>query len=135
MRDEDDKQRDAYNPGVSREQIERAEKMLGGLDMPLFMEKRNLGQDLRPGVLHDMTGTGLRADVRISPGAIDEDGRYVILSREPLPKMRSAEVSIEHLGRVKVLSGWLEASRPGRRDEDRLNGDVLKVAFFYPSEG
>jgi len=32
-----------------------------------------------------------------------------------------------------VLSGSLEPSKPGRRTEDLLNGDVLKIAFFYPS--
>jgi len=134
MTNDDDKRgRDAFNPGVTRNQIEQAEKMLGGLDMPMFVEKRNLGQELRPGVLHGLGGAAVRADVKISIDPIDPGGPHVVLSREALPSLRSAEISIEYQGRVKILTGALEQSRPGRRSDDSLNGDVLKISFFFPT--
>jgi hypothetical protein len=133
MRDDDEKGHDVFSPGVSRDQIENAEKMLGSLSMPMYVERRSLADELKPGVLHGLEGTGLRANVKISPEPIENEGRHVVLSREILPKLRAAEISIEHRGRVRVLAGSLEPSRPGRRVDDSLNGDVLKIAFFYPN--
>lgn len=131
-RDDNDKKRgDAFNPGVTREQIEKAEKLLSGLDLPMFVERRNLGQELRPAILHEREGS-IRVEARVSIDPVDDDGRHLVLSRDPLPAMRAVEISIESGGRVKVLSGSLDASRPGRRSDDQLNNDVLKLAFFHP---
>lgn len=129
--DNDKKRGDAFNPGVTREQIEKAEQLLSGLDLPMFVERRNLGQELRPGILHERGGP-TRVEVKVSIDPIDDDGSHLILSRDPLPAMRGAEVSIESGGRVKVLSGVLDASQPGRRRDDRINDDVMKIAFFHP---
>ena len=46
-----DKERDAYNPGISEEQIRKAEEMLGGLNVPLSVERRAYNDDFRSGVL------------------------------------------------------------------------------------
>ena len=131
--DDEEKGHDAFSPGVSREQIENAEKMLGSLSMPMYVERRSLGDELRPGVLHGLDGTGLRANVKVSLEPFEEGGPHVVLSREALPKQRRVEISVEQRGRVRVLAGMLEQSHPGKRTDDLLSGDVLKVAFFYPN--
>ena len=44
-----------------------------------------------------------------------------------------ADLAEEDRSRVRVLAGMLEQSHPGKRTDDLLSGDVLKVAFFYPN--
>jgi hypothetical protein len=131
MRD-DDHSRDKFNPGVTEEQIRKAEEMLGGKDLPTFVEKRDLSADYHTGLLQPLGSRGRVYEVKVAVSPIDGEGRHVLLSREPLPAMPRAEIAVRRLNQARTLVGRVEESHDGRREEDKLNGDRLQVAFFHP---
>jgi hypothetical protein len=69
----------------------------------------------------------------ISRAPIEGQGRHALLSREPLPSMPQAQVSVRRLGDIVTRLGRVEESHPGRRAEDKVDGD-LELAFFYPED-
>lgn len=133
MRD-DDKYKDQFNPGVTEEQIRNAERMLGGLDLPTFVEKRDLGTDYRAGVLQRVGVAGEPVDVMLAASPIEGEQRYVLLSRHALPDMNQVEISIRRMGQVRTVAGSVEEGHKGRRAEDKLDGDTLHVSFFHPAD-
>lgn len=131
MRD-DDKFHDKFNPGVTEEQIRQAEQMLGGLNVPTFIEKRDLTNDFRAGILR-APGRDEGVEVMISTSPIEGEQRHVLLSRDALPSMEVAEVSVRRLGQIRTRNGRVEAGHQGRRAEDKVDG-YLHVSFFYPAD-
>jgi hypothetical protein len=131
MRD-DDHSHDKFHPGVTEEQIRKAEEILGGKDLPTFVEKRNLSADYHTGLLQPLGGRGRVYEVKVSVSPIDGEDRHVLLSHEPLPAMPRAEIAVRRLNQARTLIGRVEESHDGQRDEDRLNSDRLQVAFFHP---
>ena len=117
------------------EQIRNAERMLGGLDLPTFIEKRDLGTDYRAGVLHRVGAASEPVDVMLAASPVEGERRHVLLSRHALPDMRHVEISIRRMGQVKTVSGSVEQGHEGRRAEDKLDGDRLHVSFFHPAGG
>ncbi|MGK7296554.1 MAG: hypothetical protein ACNS61_12130 [Candidatus Wenzhouxiangella sp. M2_3B_020] len=133
MRD-DDKFKDQFNPGVTEEQIRNAERMLGGLDLPTFVEKRDLGKDYRAGVLRRIGTRGEPVEVMLATSPIEGERRHVLLSRHALPPMGQVEISIRRMGQIHTLTGSVEEGHQGRRAEDKLDGDTLHVSFFHPAD-
>jgi hypothetical protein len=133
MRD-DDKYKDQFNPGVTEEQIRNAERMLGGLDLPTFVEKRDLGKDYHAGVLRRIDARSQPVEVMLATSPIEGERRHVLLSRDALPDMGQVEISIRRMGQVKTVTGSVQEGHEGRRSEDKLDGDRLQVSFFHPAD-
>jgi hypothetical protein len=128
--DDNDKIHDKFNPGVTEEQIRQAEKMLGGLNVPTYIEKRDLSNDFRAGILH-APNLDQGVEILISLSPVEGETRHVILSRDPLPAIERARISTRRLGEIRTRSGRVEEGHQGRRNEDKVNG-YLHVSFFHP---
>lgn len=127
------KSRDVFNPGVSEEQIRRAEELLGGWSVGSFVEKRGLGEDYRAGSLRPLDGVPADGfDVLMSRNVVVGEERYVVLSRIPLPAMPRCEITVRKFGQLHSIAGIFEPSHPGRRAEDRQGDTRLMISFFYP---
>ncbi|NKI33883.1 hypothetical protein HFP89_01730 [Wenzhouxiangella sp. XN79A] len=121
---------DIFNPGVSDDQRQRAEEMLGGLSFGMFVEQRSLDNEYRAGVLIGLDGSD-PVEVAVSP-MIDETLReHVVLCDRPLHAQQKAQIITRRAGRETRLMGSLSASRPGRREEDRKADPPIHVARFY----
>lgn len=127
---EEDRRRDVFSPGVSAEQRQRAEEMLGGHSLSLFVEQRVLDQQFRPGVLL-VPEHGDPIEVMVSPLNDEELREYILLSRQPLHASAKAEVVTKQTLRRTKLLGPLSPSRPGRRQEDQEANPPIHVARFY----
>ncbi|MCA1779414.1 MAG: hypothetical protein LC637_08545 [Xanthomonadaceae bacterium] len=128
----DTRRRDEFNPGVADDQVRRAEELLGESDFAPYLEKRLLNQALQPATLMRMDKMADPIDVTVSERPVDGYRYHVVLSKQPLPGMRQAEVTWQRAGNVRSLTGRVEASRPGRRDSDEVDGSSIMVAFLYP---
>lgn len=127
------KSNDGFNPGISEEQIRRAEELLGNWSVGSFIEKRTLGDDYRAGSLRSLDGGATDGyDVLISRNPVAEERRHVVLSRDLLPAMPRCEITVRRLGKLHSIVGKFEPSHPGRRAEDRQGDTRLMVSFFYP---
>ena len=121
---------DIFEPGVTDEQREAAEKMLGGLSFGTFVEQRSLEGEFRAGLLIPLDGAG-PIEVAVSP-EIDEDIKErVVLCRQVLQAMPKVQLVLERAGRKLKIVGRLSNSVPGRRAEDRQHNPPIQVARFY----
>lgn len=128
-----EKKDDRYDPGITAEQIRRAEEMLGDLSYGTFIERRDLGNTFRSGLLIPLDGSS-PLEVAVSRLQSEELRDRAVLYSEPLETMH-AQLVFNRAGERVKLMGRLEASHPGRRDGDGGNGDPTHVARFYENAG
>jgi len=125
---------DEFNPGASREQRDRAEQLLleTGSTLARFFEKRNLSEDFRRA---ERQGRPLDRPLHVLIALHPSEGRkhHVVLSEIPLPDIRFAEIRYRTPLGAETLLGSIEASAPGRRNEDHQGGKLISVAPFRPA--
>jgi len=130
--DEDSRKRPVFSPGVSKSQIQRAEQMLGDCALKPYLEKRCLAGDYRPGTLERMDKIADPVEVMISIRPLSDSNCHVLLTDEPLPDIRYAEVAWKRANVFRSVTGRVDASRPGRRQEDHIEGKTVMVSFLHP---
>lgn len=124
-----DKKDDRYDPGITPEQIRRAEQMLGDLSYGTFIERRDLGDAFRSGLLIPLDGSS-PIEVGVSRLQSEELRDRAVIYSAPLANMH-AQLVFDRAGERVKLIGRLEASHPGRREGDAGNGEPTHVARFY----
>ncbi len=118
---------DRYDPGITREQVRRAEELLDGLSFGTFIERRDLGDTFRSALLIPLDRSPpLEVAITRLQGE-DLKDRAVVYSA-PLPNMH-VQLVFDRAGERVELIGRLEASHPGRRESDA--GNATHVARFY----
>lgn len=121
------KEDDIFHPGVSEEQIRRAEEMLGGLSLEMFVEKRSPSGKYRPGIL-TVSGQGSTViKVLVSAAFEERPTDRALLAKEAIPKIENADLVIDERGQKTRLKGHVEASHPGQRKDDQ----ELNVTLFH----
>lgn len=123
------KKKDRYDPGVTPEQIRRAEELLDGLSFGTFIERRDLGDTFRSARLIPLDHSPPLEVALTRLQGEDLKDRAVLYS-EPLTNMH-VQLVFDRAGERVELIGWLEASHPGRRESDAGNRNPTHVARFY----
>lgn len=123
-------EKDLFDPGVTEEQRQRAETMLGGLSFGTFVEQRELDGEFRPGLLIPLDGSE-PIQVAVSPVVEEELQERVVLCERSLGAMRKVQLIVKRAGQQYKLVGSLSNSSPGRRAEDRSAEPPVQVARFY----
>lgn len=123
---------DEFDLGPTEKQVRRAEKLLGGFNVPTFVEKRDLTEDYRSGSLLRLDKVVEPVAVMVSLHPVKGKDCHVVLSRDELPEMRAAEVTVKRGGQLVQATGRLEPGHSGRRESDVQDGKTLMVSFFYP---
>ena len=122
--------KDIFDPGVTDEQRQRAEKMLGGLSFGTFVEQRELDGEFRPGLLIPLDGSE-PVHVAVSPVVEEELQERVVLCEQALRAMQKVQLVVKRAGQQFKMVGSLSNSSPGRRAEDRQAEPPVQVARFY----
>ncbi|MDX1625021.1 MAG: hypothetical protein R3323_00795 [Wenzhouxiangellaceae bacterium] len=125
-----DEEKDIYEPGISDDQVRRAEEMLGGLDVPLSIERRNQSEDFREAEL--IPGDRMADPIPALVSESEINGVRVVLTRDPVPAMSRAEIVMDRRGTQVSYKGRLTESRAGKRAEDRMQYPPLQVSFLDP---
>lgn len=127
------KEHDIYDPGVTDEQRESAEKFLGNVSFGHFVEQRELDGEFRPGLLIPLDGSD-PIEVAVSPVVDDEVQERVVLCEQHLSAMPKVQLVVKRAGQQFKMVGNLTNSSPGRRAEDRKAEPPVQVARFYEKQ-
>lgn len=125
------KEDDIFHPGVTDEQVKRAEELLGGLSLDVFIEKRNSPKKYQSGRLVMPGQAATTIKVLVSNVLQDRPGDRALLAMEVIPNVEYAELVIEGAGQKIRLKGRVEASHPGQRKDDQVRERPLNVALFH----
>lgn len=118
---------------LRREQLERIRALTADFDPDFYLEKRAVDARFHPGILIPDDAKLEPIQVRVSDEAMREDGRVLIALQE-FGDINPADLICELDSGEKIrMTGWAEASRPGRRKEDRAHKPPLQFSFFYPT--
>ncbi|MEM1081447.1 MAG: hypothetical protein AAGH65_07680 [Pseudomonadota bacterium] len=120
---------DVFRPGVTDDQVRRAEEMLGSLGMDLFVEKRGASQHFRAGQLADTSTPNQRIEVMVSD-PFGEPKQRALLSHEEVPTMQFAKLNFEQAARTVTLLGRVQSSRRGRRSGDQDHDEPVFISIF-----
>lgn len=125
------KEDDIFHPGVSEEQIRRAEEMLGNLSLEMFVEKRSSSNKFKPGILMLPGYDAAVIKVLVSAAFEERMNERALLSKKVIPKSEYAELVIRQGVQKIRLKGRVEASHPGQRKDDQKHERPLNVTLFY----
>lgn len=119
---------------LRREQLEKIRELTANFDPDFYLEKRSVDARFHPGILIPDDVKLEPIQVRVSDEAMREDGRVLVALQE-FPEINPADLICELDSGEKIrMTGWVEASRPGRRKEDREHNPPLQFSYFYPKD-
>lgn len=117
---------------LRREQLEKIRELTVNFDPDFYLEKRSVDARFHPGVLIPDDARLEPIQVRVSDETMREDGR-VLVAQQAFPDINPADLICELDSGEKIrMNGWAEASRPGRRKEDKEHDPPLHYSYFYP---
>ena len=122
---------DIFHPGVSKGQVQRAEELLSHLSLEMFVEKRNVSGQMKPGVLVVPGEGAQKINVLASADIEKRPGVRALLTTEVLPRIKYAQLVIGENFRTTTLHGSVEPSHPGNRKDDQAHEKPLNVTLFH----
>lgn len=118
---------------LTREQEELAEKLTANLESNFFVEKRDDETRIHPGILIPFDPDGKPYKVMVTD-ARDAEGDRILITSNEFDKIVPAELICEFKSGEKIrIKGEAEATRPGRREDDRTHQPPLNISFFHPT--
>lgn len=120
-----------YKP-LTKAQQELADKLTANMDLAFYTEKRDPDIEFHRGILIPAGLSGKPIRVMVTDEYYRADGR-ILLTHQEFPTVNPAELICEMKGGEKVrIRGWAEATRPGRRAEDKVRKPAMHISFFHP---
>lgn len=118
---------------LSEEQLKAIEESLADVPEGLCVDKRGIKLNRYPGQLSDLEREGIAYKVIASERPVTEPG-MVLISNTPIPDVERALLVIRtDADYQQRFEGHVQASRPGRRPEDRLTPTPFYYAVFEPA--
>ncbi|MEM1081446.1 MAG: hypothetical protein AAGH65_07675 [Pseudomonadota bacterium] len=119
-----------FDWGISDDQIKTAERILDDLELDAFVERRNAPDEYFSGTIK-LPESDEKITVMVTRAFEDRPFQRAVVSIDPIPKIWFAELSFEREQGTVTMTGRVEASRPGKRDSDRLQKQRLNVSVFH----
>jgi len=132
MSRQSDKSRPEFGLGPSADQVQRAARLLGDMELESFIEKRDLTRDYRTATLEILGRKPRQFDALMSLDPVDGQAYYVVLTPDQAPESGRATLEIKRPMGPEILWGRIAPAHPGFRRDDRIGDHPLMVSFFYP---
>ncbi len=126
-----DEKKKKFNWGISDDQIEQAEKLLGNRSLDAFVERRKDFNDYYDGRLIMLEDKDNPVQVMVSRPLEGRPFQRSLISIETIPKIWFATLEFEREHETVSLEGRVEASRSGQRSQDRLKNRTLHITRFH----
>ncbi|NEP63141.1 MAG: hypothetical protein F6K31_40580 [Symploca sp. SIO2G7] len=120
------------HPSVNytEKQMRSAEQMLGGMEVSTFIERRASGNYWQGELTRRGNPTATITVKALAP-LKDYSKECVLLCEQPIDALDCAELVVDKGMTTLIFKGRVDASRPGRRDQDFNQRTPVHVAQFY----